>query len=163
ILAAGEGTRMKSRTLPKVLHGFAGRTLLGHVLAATRSLDAAETLVVVGHRREQVILHLHDIAPAVLPVVQEQQHGTGHAVRLALETAADAASGTVLVLPGDTPLLTAGVLAQLVDEHHASGAAATVLTSVVADPTGYGRVVRDSDGAVGRVVEHKDATPDELA
>ena len=154
---------MKSRALPKVLHGFAGRTLLGHILAAAEPLDAERTLVVVGHRREAVIEHLREIAPSAAPVVQEQQNGTGHAVRLALEAVADTAAGTIVVVPGDTPLLTGDVLATLVAEHLTTGAAATLLTSVVADPTGYGRVVRASDGTVAKVVEHKDATPDERA
>ena len=158
VLAAGEGTRMKSRSLPKVLHGFAGRTLLGHVLAACAPLDAAETLVVVGHRREQVI---EQLPAGVTPVVQAEQRGTGHAVRLAMTEASGA--GTVLVVPGDAPLLTAETLAVLVGEQRASGASAVLLSSVVADPSGYGRVVRAADGTVERVVEHRDATAAELA
>ncbi|HZC71662.1 MAG TPA: bifunctional UDP-N-acetylglucosamine diphosphorylase/glucosamine-1-phosphate N-acetyltransferase GlmU [Jatrophihabitans sp.] len=163
VLAAGEGTRMKSRTLPKVLHGFAGRTLLGHVLAAVDPLAAQQTLVVVGHRRDAVTEHLQHIAPAATAVVQVEQNGTGHAVRLALDAVAETATGTVVVVPGDTPLLTADVLAALAAEHAATGAAATLLTSVVADPTGYGRVVRTADGTVAKVVEHKDAAPEALA
>jgi bifunctional UDP-N-acetylglucosamine pyrophosphorylase/glucosamine-1-phosphate N-acetyltransferase len=162
VLAAGEGTRMRSRALPKVLHGFAGRSLLGHVLAATAPLDAGYTAVVVGHRRDEVVAHLAQVAAAAQAVVQEEQRGTGHAVRLALDVV-PAAARTVLVLPGDTPLLTADTLRALVAEHVSSGAAATVLTSVVADPSGYGRVLRSADGAVQRVVEHRDASPDELA
>jgi bifunctional UDP-N-acetylglucosamine pyrophosphorylase/glucosamine-1-phosphate N-acetyltransferase len=163
VLAAGEGTRMKSRALPKVLHGFAGRSLLGHVLAAAAPLRAAHTLVVVGHRREEVTAHLAEIAPSAVPVVQAEQHGTGHAVRLALGAVPADASGTVLVLLGDTPLLTTQTLRALVDAHAASGAAATALTSVLADPTGYGRVVRTPDGDVARIVEHKDASDTERA
>jgi bifunctional UDP-N-acetylglucosamine pyrophosphorylase/glucosamine-1-phosphate N-acetyltransferase len=169
VLAAGEGTRMKSATLPKVLHSFAGRSLLAHALAATADLAAERTAVVIGHRRDEVAAHLAEIAPAAVPVVQDQQNGTGHAVRMALEQlAADRpVTGTVLVLPGDAPLLSAPTLTQLLDEHTATGAAATMLTSVLADPTGYGRVIRSADpdraGAVLRVVEQKDAGPDELA
>ncbi|HET6877709.1 MAG TPA: bifunctional UDP-N-acetylglucosamine diphosphorylase/glucosamine-1-phosphate N-acetyltransferase GlmU [Jatrophihabitans sp.] len=163
VLAAGEGTRMKSKALPKVLHGFAGRSLLGHVLAATGALDAQRTVVVVGHRRDEVVAHLHEIAPTATPVVQAEQHGTGHAVRLALESVPADAAGTVVVVPADAPLLTSEVLAALVAEHDASGAAATLLTSVLPDPSGYGRVLRDPAGAVVRVVEHRDAGPDELA
>jgi bifunctional UDP-N-acetylglucosamine pyrophosphorylase/glucosamine-1-phosphate N-acetyltransferase len=163
VLAAGEGTRMRSRALPKVLHGFAGRSLLGHVLAAATPLGAQQTLVVVGHRRDEVRAHLEAIAPAAAAVVQEQQNGTGHAVRLALEALPDNAQGTVLVLPGDTPLLTFATLDELVRQHEKAGAATTLLTSVLNDPTGYGRVVRAADGAVTRVVEHRDATADELA
>jgi len=161
VLAAGEGTRMRSRSLPKVLHGFAGRSLLEHVLAATAPLGAGHTVVVVGHRRDEVTAHLAEIAPHAQPVVQAEQHGTGHATRLALaEIPAD--GGVVLVVPGDAPLLTAPTLAALIEEHAAT-AAATLLTSVVPDATGYGRVLRGADGAVARVVEHKDASPDELA
>jgi bifunctional UDP-N-acetylglucosamine pyrophosphorylase/glucosamine-1-phosphate N-acetyltransferase len=157
VLAAGEGTRMKSRT-PKVLHGFAGRSLLGHVLAATADLGAEHTLVVVGHGREAVTAHLGEIAPHALAVVQHEQHGTGHAVRVALETLPADAQGTVLVLPGDAPLLTPTTLAVLRSAH---AGAATMLTSEVDDPAGYGRVLRAPDGTVARVVEEKDATPEE--
>ncbi len=168
LLAAGEGTRMKSPDLPKVLHSFAGRSLLGHALAATSGLAAERTAVVVGHRREQVADHLAEIAPDAVPVVQEQQNGTGHAVRIALQQlAADRpVTGTVLVLPGDAPLLLPETLAGLLAAHADSGAAATLLTSELADPTGYGRVIRSGEAhrpdAVLRVVEHKDAGPDEL-
>ena len=153
---------MRSRALPKVLHAFAGRSMLGHVLAATQALDATRTAVVVGHRRDEVIAHLAAVAPAAQPVVQDEQHGTGHAVRLALE-ALGPADGVVVVVPGDAPLLTVDALDALVHQHARSGVAVTLLTSVVDDPTGYGRVVRDADGAVLRVVEQKDATPDELS
>jgi len=166
ILAAGEGTRMKSVALPKVLHGFAGRSLLGHVLAATSGLQAAVTAVVVGHRRDEVTAHLAEIAPAAIAVVQDRQNGTGHAVRIALEAIhADATedSGVVVVLPGDAPLLQQETLAAFVAHHSAVGAAATMLTSDLDNPSGYGRVIRAEDGSVARVVEQKDATADELA
>jgi bifunctional UDP-N-acetylglucosamine pyrophosphorylase / glucosamine-1-phosphate N-acetyltransferase len=163
VLAAGEGTRMKSQGRPKVLHGFAGRSLLGHVLAAGSALGAARTVVVVGHRRDEVTAHLAAVAPEAVPVVQAEQNGTGHAVRLALEAVPADASGVVVVVPGDAPLLTPATLAALVAEHVRGEAAATLLTSVVSDPSGYGRVIRDASGAVARVVEHKDAGPDELA
>ena len=162
VLAAGEGTRMKSRALPKVLHGFAGRSLLGHALAAVAPLRPAATAVVVGHRREEVVEHLADIAPDARPVVQDEQNGTGHAVRLALQAVPDA-DGIVVVLPGDAPLLTAETLTHLVATHAATGAAATMLTSVLADPAGYGRVIRGAGDAVERIVEHKDATEAERA
>ncbi|HEY0168793.1 MAG TPA: bifunctional UDP-N-acetylglucosamine diphosphorylase/glucosamine-1-phosphate N-acetyltransferase GlmU [Jatrophihabitans sp.] len=169
ILAAGEGSRMKSPALPKVLHSFAGRSMLAHVLAATAGLAAERTAVVIGHRRDEVAAELALLDPSAVPVVQEQQNGTGHAVRIALQQlAADRpVTGAVLVLPGDAPLLSAATLADLLDSHAASAAAATLLTSELADPTGYGRVLRSDDPArpasVARVVEHKDASPDELA
>jgi bifunctional UDP-N-acetylglucosamine pyrophosphorylase/glucosamine-1-phosphate N-acetyltransferase len=151
VLAAGEGTRMKSAT-PKVLHRLGGRTMLGHVLAAAEALDPEHLLVVVGHGRDEVAATLSGKAKAV---VQETQDGTGHAVRVALETVDDL-DGTVVVVPGDSPLLTGATLQALVDEHVAAGAATTLLTARVEDPTGYGRVVRDASG-VTAVVEHKDA------
>jgi len=163
VLAAGEGTRMRSRALPKVLHGFAGRSMLGHVLAAAEPLHAEHTVVVVGHRRDEVTEHLRTVAPAAVPVVQDEQHGTGHAVRLALAAVPAGAPGAVVVVPGDAPLLTTDVLDALVAAHDAEGSAVTLLTSVLADPTGYGRVIRDAAGGVVRVVEHKDASADELA
>jgi bifunctional UDP-N-acetylglucosamine pyrophosphorylase/glucosamine-1-phosphate N-acetyltransferase len=162
VLAAGEGTRMKSRRLPKVLHGFAGRSMLGHVLAAARPLDAAATLVVVGHGRDRVIAELTSIAPAATPVVQDEQRGTGHAVALALAALPADDADMVLVVPGDAPLLTPETLAGLVAAHEREHAAATMLTSVLDDPSGYGRVLRGADGTVERVVEHKDATFEEL-
>jgi bifunctional UDP-N-acetylglucosamine pyrophosphorylase/glucosamine-1-phosphate N-acetyltransferase len=152
---------MRSAT-PKVLHGFAGRSLVGHVLAACAPLAADSTLVVVGAGRETVTAHLAEVAPEVAPVVQAEQRGTGHALRVALE-AAPALDGTVLVLPSDTPLLRAGTLRRLVEEHQSGGAVATLLTSMPADPTGYGRVVRGPAGEVLRVVEHRDASDDERA
>ncbi|MCW2524139.1 MAG: glmU, partial [Frankiales bacterium] len=167
VLAAGAGTRMKSPSRPKVLHSFAGRSLLGHVLAATGELEPATTAVVVGHRGAEVAAHLAELAPATAPehslvaVEQSQQLGTGHAVRVALEhlhpSAADE-RGLVLVVPGDAPLLRGQTLAELVRAHVASGAAATMLTSHLPDPTGYGRVIRGADDAVVEVVEHKDAS-----
>ncbi|MFE0347781.1 bifunctional UDP-N-acetylglucosamine diphosphorylase/glucosamine-1-phosphate N-acetyltransferase GlmU [Streptomyces griseoluteus] len=163
VLAAGEGTRMKSAT-PKVLHQICGRSLVGHVLAASRELDPAEMVVVVGHAREQVAAHLAEIDPEVRTAVQEQQNGTGHAVRMALEELGGPVDGTVVVVCGDTPLLTADTLAALTGTHQADGNAVTVLTAEVPDATGYGRIVRDgASGAVTAIVEHKDATDEQRA
>jgi bifunctional UDP-N-acetylglucosamine pyrophosphorylase / glucosamine-1-phosphate N-acetyltransferase len=161
VLAAGEGTRMRSAT-PKVLHGFAGRTLLDHVLAACAPLAAEATAVVVGHGREAVTAHLGSAWSGARPVVQAEQRGTGHAVRVAME-ALPSVEGTVLVLPADAPLLRAETLRSLLQAHEDTGAIATLLTSVVADPTGYGRVLREPSGAVLRVVEHRDASEPERA
>ena len=161
VLAAGEGTRMRSRT-PKVLHAVAGRSLLGHVLSAAEQLSPERVVVVVGAGRDQVVAHLTQIAPAAIPVVQERQGGTGHAVRIALEQLPDV-TGTLVVAAGDTPLLTPATLAALVETHVRAGAAATVLTALLADPTGYGRVLRDETGNVAAIVEHRDATAEERA
>jgi bifunctional UDP-N-acetylglucosamine pyrophosphorylase/glucosamine-1-phosphate N-acetyltransferase len=159
VLAAGEGTRMKSAT-PKVLHEVGGRSLVGHVVAAVQSLEPEHLVVVVGHGREQVSAHLAEIAPEAVSVVQEQQDGTGHAVRVALEGLGDVdlSSGPVVVVAGDTPLLTGETLASLISAHADAGAVSTVLTAVVDDPAGYGRVLRDpATGLVVGIVEQKDA------
>ena len=165
ILAAGEGKRMRSAT-PKVLHTIAGRSLLGHVVEAASSLEPAHLVVVVGHGRDQVEAHLAEVAPWALTVVQSEQNGTGHAVRIALADLSArgiaTSEGPVVVLTGDTPLLTAGTLVGLLADHDAAGASATVLTARVPDPAGYGRIVRDGD-AVQRIVEDKDADEAERA
>ncbi|WP_083419339.1 bifunctional UDP-N-acetylglucosamine diphosphorylase/glucosamine-1-phosphate N-acetyltransferase GlmU [Pseudofrankia sp. BMG5.36] len=157
VLAAGAGTRMRSAT-PKVLHRVAGRSLLDHVLAAAGPLGARHTVVVIGHGREEVAASLRN-RDGVRTVVQDQQGGTGHAVRVAL----GALDGLrpddwVVVLPGDTPLLTAETLTSLLALHADRGAAASVLTAVVPDPTGYGRIVRGpAGGSVRAIVEQRDA------
>ena len=156
VLAAGEGKRMKS-SLPKVLHPVLGRTLLGHVLAAAEPVGATTTAVVVGHGADQVRAHLADIAPDATAVLQAEQRGTGHATRVAME-ATGTATGTVLVINGDVPLLRASTLVNLIEAHEAAGAAVTVLTAEVANPTGLGRIVRDPAGGVEAIVEERDAT-----
>jgi bifunctional UDP-N-acetylglucosamine pyrophosphorylase/glucosamine-1-phosphate N-acetyltransferase len=149
---------MKSAT-PKVLHEICGRSLVGHVLAAARELRPENLVVVVGHAREQVTAHLAGTDTDVRTAVQERQNGTGHAVRMALEELGGPVDGTVVVVCGDTPLLTGGTLRQLAATHSADGNAVTVLTAEVPDATGYGRIVRDgTSGAVTAIVEHKDAS-----
>ncbi|MEU3613892.1 bifunctional UDP-N-acetylglucosamine diphosphorylase/glucosamine-1-phosphate N-acetyltransferase GlmU [Streptomyces sp. NPDC006872] len=163
VLAAGEGTRMKS-AIPKVLHEISGRSLVGHVLAAAGELDPENLVVVVGHAREKVTAHLNEIDPHVRTAVQAEQNGTGHAVRMGLEALGGSVDGTVVVVCGDTPLLTGATLAQLAATHQGDGNAVTVLTAEVPDATGYGRIVRDgASGAVTAIVEHKDATEAERA
>ncbi|QGN45523.1 bifunctional UDP-N-acetylglucosamine diphosphorylase/glucosamine-1-phosphate N-acetyltransferase GlmU [Micromonospora sp. WMMD558] len=157
VLAAGEGKRMKS-ALPKVLHPLLGRTLVGHVLSAAAPLAADRTVVVVGHGADQVRAHLAEIAPQATPVLQAEQLGTGHAVRIALDAVPDAA-GTVVVINGDVPLLRPETVGALVEAHEREGAAATVLAAEVPDPTGLGRIVRDADGRLQQIVEQRDATP----
>ncbi|MDI3386635.1 bifunctional UDP-N-acetylglucosamine diphosphorylase/glucosamine-1-phosphate N-acetyltransferase GlmU [Streptomyces sp. B-S-A8] len=158
VLAAGEGTRMKSKT-PKVLHEICGRSLVGHVVSAAQELTPERLVVVVGHAREQVVAHLTAADAAIRTAVQEEQNGTGHAVRMGLEelAAERAVDGTVIVVCGDTPLLTGETLQALAATHAADGNAVTVLTAEVPDAAGYGRIVRDAAGAVTAIVEHKDA------
>jgi bifunctional UDP-N-acetylglucosamine pyrophosphorylase/glucosamine-1-phosphate N-acetyltransferase len=159
ILAAGEGTRMRSATA-KVLHELGGRSMLGHVVQAARALDPEHLIVVVGHAREQVTAHLKELDPEAVAVIQAEQNGTGHAVRIALD-GLDHLEGTVVVLPGDAPLVTPAALQDLVRLHEDASAATTMLTARYPDPTGYGRVVR-SGVEVVRVVEHKDADAEVL-
>jgi bifunctional UDP-N-acetylglucosamine pyrophosphorylase / glucosamine-1-phosphate N-acetyltransferase len=156
VLAAGEGKRMKS-TLPKVAHLAAGRPLLGWVLEALRSLDPANVVVVLGHKSELVEPIL---AVGESIALQPEQLGTGHATRIGLDALADVApDDTVLVLYGDMPLLTSGLLAELADR--ADDVAARMVTTVLADPSGYGRVIRDDSGFVVEVVEDRDCTDEQ--
>ena len=160
VLAAGGGTRMRSKT-PKMLHALGGRSLLGHVLAAVAETSPRSVVAVVGHQRELVGPHVSGLMPDCLLAVQEEQKGTGHALRVGVE-AAKISSGTVLVALGDTPLLTGRSLRDFVAEHEAAQRAVSLLSGDVADPTGYGRVVRDEDGEVLAIIEHKDASPEQL-
>jgi bifunctional UDP-N-acetylglucosamine pyrophosphorylase/glucosamine-1-phosphate N-acetyltransferase len=165
VLAAGGGTRMKSKTM-KVLHPVAGRSMVAHVLAAVQQVQPKRIVAVVGHQREQVGAHIHELAPDVVIAVQDEQHGTGHAVRVAMEAVQEAEgppSGTVLVAYADTPLLRAESLQQFAEEHEAAQRAVSILSGVVADPHGYGRVVRNADGEVEEIVEEKDATDEQRA
>ncbi|MFE4977214.1 bifunctional UDP-N-acetylglucosamine diphosphorylase/glucosamine-1-phosphate N-acetyltransferase GlmU [Kitasatospora sp. NPDC056651] len=166
VLAAGGGTRMKSNKLPKVLHEVCGRSLVGHAVSAARELTPGQLVVVVGHQREQVVAHLSEHYPAARTAVQAEQNGTGHAVRVALESlAADgvALDGTVIVTYGDSPLLTVETLRQLAQSHEAQQNGGTVLTAVVPEPHGYGRILRDEDGTVLSIVEERDASATQRA
>ena len=159
VLAAGEGTRMRS-SIPKILHAVGGRSLVHHAVAAAVDLEPAHLVVVVGHGRDHVVAHLADVAPKATTVVQEQQLGTGHAVQCALADLPDI-EGTVVVTYGDVPLLTAAILRTLVDAHTEQRNAVTVLTAHLGDPSGYGRVLRSENGSVASVVEQKDATEEQ--
>lgn len=165
VLAAGEGTRMRS-AIPKVLHEIGGRSLLGHALHTAAELQPEHLAVVVGHARDRVGAAVELIAGELarpLPIaVQDRQLGTGHAVSCGL-AALPALDGTVLVTYGDVPLLDAGTLREVVDAHDTAGAAVTILTTDLADPTGYGRIVRDPAGAVLAIVEQADATAEQRA
>jgi len=161
ILAAGEGTRMKNQT-PKVLNQVCGRTMLDHVLAAARELDPGRIIVVTGHGRDRVTAHLAEHAPDAEIVVQDRRGGTGHAVRVVIE-AVGLIHGTVVVTYADTPLLRARTLVDLVAAHHEHDAAVTVLTAVLDEPTGYGRIIRDEAGAFTGIIEEADATPGQRA
>ncbi len=165
VLAAGEGTRMRSAT-PKVLHTLAGRSMLAHALTAARGLEPERVVVVVRHRRDLVVEHLRQVDPEAIVADQDDVPGTGRAVQVAL-TALDERGGevhgAVVVMAGDVPLLDAGTLGELLAAHVADGNAVTILTTEVADPTGYGRVVRAADGGVVAIVEQKDADDEQRA
>ena len=176
VLAAGEGKRFKS-ALPKPLHQVAGRPLLWHVLAAAAPLGATRTGVVIGQGADDVRAAVEGFDFTSVPgaaaaggaegttgfAVQRELRGTGDALAAALPLLPEAADGEVLVLYGDTPLLTTATLRRLLDAHRAAHATATLLTCVVDDPSGYGRVLRDPDGAVSGIVEQRDATPEQAA
>ncbi len=161
VLAAGEGTRMRSGR-PKVLHEIAGRSLVGHAVAAARGLDPAELVVVVRHEKEAVVAHLATVAPDVVVAEQDEVRGTGRATACGL-AALRHREGTVVITYGDVPLLTPATLRDLVDLHEETGDAVTLLSADLPDPTGYGRVLRDKDGTVVAIVEQKDATPEQAA
>jgi len=160
VLAAGGGTRMKSKT-PKVLHQVGGRSMIGHVLAAVQAIGPQRVVTVVGHQREQVGPHVQSLLPESVLAVQETQQGTGHAVRIAIEALEAMPIGTVVVAAGDTPLLEGESLHAFVVDHEAAQRAVSVLSGVVSEPFGYGRIVRDGAGEVRAIVEEKDATAEE--
>ncbi|WP_435200120.1 bifunctional UDP-N-acetylglucosamine diphosphorylase/glucosamine-1-phosphate N-acetyltransferase GlmU [Janibacter sp. GS2] len=161
ILAAGEGTRMKS-TLPKVLHPIGGAPLLGHAMRAASGAGAGETVVVIRHQRERVAAFVEEFNAGVerpcKVADQDEVKGTGRAVECGLTELAEDLTGTVVVTMGDVPLLSAETISELTRVHTEAAAAVTVITSVLSDAKSYGRIVRDADGRVERIVEFKDAT-----
>jgi bifunctional UDP-N-acetylglucosamine pyrophosphorylase/glucosamine-1-phosphate N-acetyltransferase len=157
VLAAGEGTRMKSAT-PKVLHAIGGRTLLAHAIAAARGVDPQHLAIVVRHGRDLVAAHIAVVDPDAVVVDQDEVKGTGRATECALEALPAGLEGTILVTNGDVPLLSAETLNGLLEAHVASGSAATVITATLPDSFGYGRILRAGDGSVAGIVEQKDAT-----
>jgi bifunctional UDP-N-acetylglucosamine pyrophosphorylase/glucosamine-1-phosphate N-acetyltransferase len=166
VLAAGEGARIRSGT-PKVLHELCGRPMVLHVVDALARLPLERVVIVVGYGAERVVDTLQEQLVTEVPVEFVEQHvqrGTGDAVSVALTSSAFEdldAEDDILVLPGDHPLLTAETIALLATEHRNQDAAATILTVHAADPTGYGRVIRDKDDRVARIVEHADADIEE--
>lgn len=164
VLAAGAGTRMKSN-LQKTLHTIGGRSLLSHSLHAAAGIQPAKIVAVIGHRRDQVQPAIEavakDLSVPVLTAIQEEQKGTGHAVQCAIDTLGEF-NGTIVVTNGDVPLLRPETLQALVDTHTQVPTAVTVLTMTVADPTGYGRIKRNSEGEVTAIVEQKDGDAETL-
>ena len=158
VLAAGDSKRMKSKQ-SKVLHKIAGRSVIENLLASVKPLSPKNLTVVVGANKDEVIEHLGEIAPEVKTVFQEKRDGTGGATQLAL--AEHKGDGTVLILAGDTPLLTNQTLSEFIQVHDDRKNIASVLTALQPDPTGYGRVIRSSDDLILKIVEEKDATESE--
>ncbi|TYC98988.1 bifunctional UDP-N-acetylglucosamine diphosphorylase/glucosamine-1-phosphate N-acetyltransferase GlmU [Arthrobacter echini] len=165
VLAAGAGTRMRSRT-PKILHPLGGQSMVAHALAAARGVAPRDLVVVVRHERDLVADHVAGLDDSALLVDQDDVPGTGRAVQVALDALdqrAGAIEGTVVVSYADVPLLEATTLEALVGAHEQQGNAVTVLTAELEDPTGYGRILRAADGTVTAIVEHKDADEDQRA
>lgn len=157
ILAAGKGTRMKS-DLPKVIHTINGKCLVDYVIEAARDTGAEEVCLVVGYKHEQVEKEI--IHKDVTFVLQTQQLGTGHAVKCAKDFLGE--DGYTMILFGDTPLITSTTLKRMLKHHIANGNAVTVLSAMVDNPSGYGRIIRDENGNFIKSVEHKDANEEEL-
>ena len=161
VLAAGQGTRMKSRR-PKVLHTLAGRSLIGHVLATAGELAPEHVIAVVRHERDTVVATISELMPTAIVVDQDDVPGTGRAVEIAISALPADFTGDVVVVSGDVPLLDSATLATLIQEHRSASAAATLLSAIMDDATGYGRLVRDTDGNLDRIVEQSDANAEEL-
>ena len=162
VLAAGSGTRMVSDT-PKVMHQLAGRTLLGHVMATASSLDITGLYVVLRHQKELIGAYLTENFPKAKQVEQDEISGTGRAVEVSLSEVPSDFDGDVLVISGDVPLMDTQTLNALIATHQKGKASATILTAILEDPTGYGRIVRAADGQVAKIVEQLDANESELA
>ncbi len=156
ILAAGKGTRMNS-DLPKVLHPVLDKPMVGWVVDAVKAAGCEQVILVIGHGAELVRDSIHDCEY----VIQEPQLGTGHAVMVCEENLKDF-DGDVLVLGGDGPLLRTSTIDAMMELHRSSNAAATLATSIIPDPTGYGRIVRDDEQRFEAIIEHKNATPEQL-
>ncbi len=159
VLAAGGGTRMRSKRM-KVLHELGGRSMIGHVLAAVQAMEPTRVVAVVGHQRDEVTAHIQTVLPDCVVAVQDTLDGTGGAVRVAIG-ALPPLDGTVVVAYADTPLLQGETLVRFAAEHEAAQRAVSILGGVVADPFGYGRIIRNADGEVQAIVEEKDATPEQ--
>lgn len=159
ILAAGKSTRMKTDK-PKVLHSLCGRPMLGHVLGACRAAGIEKFFVIVGFAKEQII-RAYEGEPGIHFVEQAEQKGTGHAVQMCAE-AFQEFTGDAIVIAGDMPMIRPETLRTLIQSHRASGAGASLATTVLEDPASYGRIVRDADGEFERIVEHKDCTEGQL-
>jgi UDP-N-acetylglucosamine pyrophosphorylase len=161
ILAAGKGKRMNNPDMAKVMYELHGKPMIDYVVAVALKLLPKRTLLVLGWQKQSVIDYLMPLYPAIEFVEQREQLGTGHAVLQTKEALQDF-EGDVLVLSGDVPLLSEETVKALVGVHQTSGAEATILTAEITDPTGYGRIIRNKDDSVKKIVEQKDASKKEL-
>ncbi len=161
VLAAGEGTRMKSAK-PKVMHEIAGLPLLGHALATASSLGAAHVIPVIRYKKELISEYIRAFYPGVTIAEQDDVPGTGRAVECALDSLPADFNGAVIVTSGDVPLLDVATLESLLDAHLAGGYSATILTAIVEDPAGYGRIIRSNDGKFIEIIEDRDADSEQL-
>jgi UDP-N-acetylglucosamine pyrophosphorylase len=161
ILAAGKGTRMNNPNIAKVMFHLNGRPMIDSVVRLAVKLKSDKIIVVVGHHKDMVMNYItQNIAPDVEFAIQERQLGTGHAV-MQTEPLLKNFDGDILVLSGDVPLLTVSTMKKVLNHHYQTDAVATILTAEIDDPTGYGRIIRNPDGSVDRIVEHKDASEKE--
>jgi len=162
VLAAGSGTRMRSKT-PKVMHELAGLPLLGHALSTANALGAEKVIPVVRHERELIVDYISTFYPNAVIADQDEIPGTGRAVECGLEKLDPDFDGTVVVTSGDVPLLDVATLQLMIEAHVEGGFQATVLSSIAADPTGLGRIIRNQHGAFSAIIEHRDATTEQQA
>ena len=161
ILGAGKGTRMKDPAMAKVMYELQGKPMVGFVVDLATRLQADRTLLIVGWQKEVIIEHISKLNPQVEFIDQKEQLGTGHAVQQA-RAALEGFDGDMLVLSGDVPLLSEKTVRALIGYHRTTDAVATILTAELDEPSGYGRVIRNEDGSVEKIVEQKDATKKEL-
>lgn len=161
VMSAGDGTRMKSN-INKALHRIGGRTLVGHAVSAASGAGAEHVAVVVRAQGEKVAAAAREALPEIVVAFQDDIYGTGRAAECGLLALPEHLHGTVIVTTGDTPLLEAGTLRRLADTHADNDAAVTVISGILSDATGYGRIVRDESGDVVAIVEHKQCTPEQL-
>ncbi|HVN48065.1 MAG TPA: sugar phosphate nucleotidyltransferase [Bacteroidota bacterium] len=157
IMAAGKGTRMKDPTKAKVMYEVLGKPMIHYVLDVAFALHSHRVVVITGYQREAVMSYIKQSHPSAELVVQAEQLGTGHAM-MQTRDALKNYEGDIVVLSGDVPLLTVQSMQQLIDHQRTTNASATILTAEYSDPTGYGRIVRNIDGSVKKIVEQKDAT-----
>lgn len=160
ILAAGKGTRMNDPSMAKVMHQIDGTPMVGYVLRLAGEIGANRTLVIVGWQKESVTVYVRENFSNCEIVEQTEQLGTGHAMMQTAPVLKEF-QGDILVLSGDVPLLTSRTVSAMIGYHRTSAAVSTILTAVVEDPFGYGRIIRNEDGSVRRIVEQKDATEEE--